>query len=135
MHQQNANIREFSRPLNPAEKLRKQIRAVLLVMSILTGVVAATAFFIAGPRAMLAASCGGLSQIVAVWAYGRISRSDGIPAPKTILARFLLAEIAKIVIALVLLLAGYLFFGAHVLWFAAAFVVVLAAYLLVLISK
>ena len=135
MHQQNANIREFSRPLDPAEKLRKQIRAVLLVMSILTGIVAATAFFIADAKAMLTALAGGLSQIAAVFAYGRISRFRGIPAPKAMLAQFLLAEIVKLVVALMLLLAGFMFFGANALWFAGAFVVALAAYLLVLISK
>ncbi|WP_184199297.1 hypothetical protein [Chitinimonas taiwanensis] len=135
MHQENANIREFSRPLSPAEKLRKQIRAVLLVMSALTGVVAATAFFIADTKAMFAALAGGLSQIAAVWVYGRVSRFEGIPAPKTLYAQFLLAEIVKVVVSLALLLAGYVIFGANALWFAGAFVASLLAYLLVLISK
>ncbi|MGQ5522768.1 hypothetical protein ACUHMQ_05835 [Chitinimonas sp. PSY-7] len=135
MHQENANIREFSQPLSPSEKLRKQIRAVLLVMSALTGVVAATAFFIADAKAMLAALCGGLSQIVAVFAYGRVSRFEGIPAPKALYAQFLMAEIVKIVVSLALLVAGYIIFGANALWFAGAFVAALVAYLLVLISK
>ncbi|GLR12141.1 hypothetical protein QWZ03_15930 [Chitinimonas viridis] len=135
MHQQNANIREFSGPLCPAEKLRKQIRAVLIAMSALTGVVAAAAFFIADTKAMLAALMGGLSQIAAVVAYGRVSRFNGIPAPKAMLAQFLLAEIVKVVVALILLIAGYLFFGASAPWFAGAFVAALAAYLLVLILK
>ncbi|TSJ91275.1 hypothetical protein [Chitinimonas sp. BJB300] len=135
MHQENANIREFSQPLSPSEKLRKQIRAVLLVMSALTGVVATTAFFIVDIKAMLAALFGGLSQIVAVFAYGRVSRFEGIPAPKALFAQFLMAEIVKIVVSLALLLAGYIIFGANALWFAGAFVAALAAYLLVLISK
>lgn len=135
MHQEKANIRPFSHPLSPADKLRRQIRAVLLAMSALTGVVAATAFFIAGAKAMLAASCGGLSQIAAVWVYGRVARNDGIPAPNAMLAQFLLAEIVKIVVALALLVAGYVIFGANAVWFAAAFVAALAAYLLVLILK
>ena len=40
-----------------------------------------------------------------------------------------------IVVSLMLLLAGYLLFGEYALWFAAAFVVALAAYLLVLLLK
>lgn len=133
MHQENANIREFSQPPSPAEKLKKQIRAVLFVMSILTGVVAATAFFVSDAKAMLAAVMGGLSQIAAVWVYGRISRFKGIPAPKAMLAQFMLAEIMKIVVSLILLVVGFVAFGANALWFAGAFVAALAAYLLVLI--
>ncbi|PHV12681.1 hypothetical protein CSQ89_04375 [Chitinimonas sp. BJB300] len=104
-------------------------------MSALTGVVATTAFFIVDIKAMLAALFGGLSQIVAVFAYGRVSRFEGIPAPKALFAQFLMAEIVKIVVSLALLLAGYIIFGANALWFAGAFVAALAAYLLVLISK
>ncbi|QDQ27063.1 hypothetical protein FNU76_12215 [Chitinimonas arctica] len=134
MHQEKANIRGFSTALSPAEKLRKQIRAVLFVMSALTGVVATTAFFIADAKAMLAALLGGLSQIAAVLAYGRVSRFNGIPAPNAMLAQFLLAEIVKLVVALTLLVAGFILFGANALWFAGAFVAALAAYLLVLVS-
>lgn len=135
MHQQNATIRPFSRPLSPADKLRKQIRAVLIAMSALTGVVAAAAFFIAGPKAMLAALMGGSSQIAAVLAYARVARFKGIPDPKSMLAQFFTAEIVKIVVALALLLAGFLIFGANATWFAVAFVVAMAAYLLVLLLK
>lgn len=136
MHQHNANIREFSRPLDPAEKLRKQIRAVLLVMSILTGIVAATAFFIADAKAMLAALAGGLSQIAAVWVYRRVALGKKeIPAPKALLSQFMLAEIVKLITALMLMLAGFVAFGAQALWFLGTAVAALAAYWLVLILK
>ena len=135
MHQENATIRQFSRSLSPNEKLRRQIRAVLLAMSALTLAVTVTAFFIAGPKAMLAALMGGLSQIVAVLVYARVARSNEIPQPKAILALHMAAEIAKIVVMLILMLVGTVIFGTNAVWFLGAFVVALAAYWLVLIFK
>ena len=135
MHQENATIRQFSRSLSPNEKLRRQIRAVLLAMSALTVVVTVTAFFIAGPKAMLAALTGGLSQIAAVLVYARVARSKDIPQPKVILALHMTAEITKIIVMLALMLAGTIIFGTNAVWFLGAFVVALAAYWLVLIFK
>jgi F0F1-type ATP synthase assembly protein I len=136
MHQENANIRQFSQPLSPVDKMRKQIRAVLLVMSALTGVVAATAFFIASSKAMLAALFGGLSQIAAVWIYRRIAtRNTEIPTPQAMLGHFMLAEVAKLITALALMIAGLIAFGASAPWFLGAAVAALAAYWLVLILK
>jgi F0F1-type ATP synthase assembly protein I len=136
MHQENANIRQFSRPLSPVDRIRKQIRAVLLAMSALAGLVAATAFFIAGAKAMLAALFGGLSQIVAVWAYRRIAISGTeIPTPQAMLSRFMVAEIVKIIVALALMIAGLVAFGANALWFLGAAMAALSAYWLVLIFK
>jgi F0F1-type ATP synthase assembly protein I len=134
MHQDNANIRQFSSPLSPREKIRKQIRAVLLAMSALTLAVAATAFFVTGTKAMLAACAGGLSQIVAALVYRRIATNgEEIPAPSAIFGQFMLAEIVKLVTALMLLLAGFLAFGAQALWVLSAAVAALSAYWLVLI--
>ena len=135
MPQYNANIRQLLRPLPPGEKLKKQIRTVLLTMSALTGAVAVTALFIADTKAMLAALFGGLSQMAAVVAYKRINRFDRIPAPNAMLAQFYLAEVVKIVVALVLLVTGCRLFGANASWFVGAYVAALAAYWLVLLSK
>ena len=133
MHQENANIRQFSRPLSPSETMRKQIRAVLLAMSALAVAVAVTAFFIAGTKAMLAALAGGLSQIASVLVYARLARYKEIPHPKAVLTLHMVAQIAKVAVALVLMLLGALAFGANVGWFLVAFAVALAAYWLVLI--
>ncbi|WP_374352421.1 hypothetical protein [Chitinimonas sp.] len=109
---------------------------MLLAMSGLSGLVTATAFFIAGPRAMLAALFGGLSQIAAVWVYRRIAlTSSENSSPKDMLGRFFAAEIAKIIAALMLMLAGLIAFGSNALWFLGAAMAALAAYWLVLIFK
>jgi len=133
MHPENANIRPIVRAVPPGQRLQQQIRTVLLLMIALTGVVAVTAVFFADAKAMLAALAGGLSQIVAVATYSRIARADRIPAPKAMLYQHLLAETAKIVVALVLLFAGVIGFGANAAWFIAAFLVTLMAYWLVLV--
>jgi F0F1-type ATP synthase assembly protein I len=136
MHQENANIRQLSQPLSPTDRVRKQIRAVLIVMLALTVPIAATAFFIAGPKAMLAAFFGGLSQVAAVWLYRRIATSTTeIPTPQAMLGRFMLAEVAKLITALALMIAGLVAFGANAPWFLGAAVAALAAYWLVLILK
>lgn len=133
MYKSNATIPLLFGLSQPDLALKRQIKTVLLAMSILCLIVCVAAIFFADAKAMLAALAGGLSQIAAVWVYGRIARSDRIFAPKAILARHLIAQIVKVTVALVLLLIGALIFGPEVVWFIAAFSITLTAYWLALI--
>jgi F0F1-type ATP synthase assembly protein I len=131
----NANIPQFSRPTPLGEALKREIRRVLWTMLALVLAIAVAALFIAGAVAALAALMGGLSMVAAVLVQSRVLRHQGIPHPKAMFAQILVAELVKVVVALILLVIGLHRFGTHAAWFLAAFVAALAAYLLVLLFK
>ncbi|MDK2122541.1 hypothetical protein PZA18_00595 [Chitinimonas sp. DQS-5] len=135
MRLENDNIQKISRPTDLPSLLREKINSVLRVMAVIVLLVAGIGLIVSGSKAMTAAIIGGLAHIAVVAIYGWVAQIKGFPAPKTILSKFLLAEMVKIVVAVILLAAGFVFFGESAVWFAAAFLAALAAYLLVLIFK
>jgi len=132
MRSENVNMRAVMAQATGLLQLKQQIRVIVATMFSVSSIVALLVAIVADGRAAASVFGGGLVQSIAVLAYGAVVYMPPKVTLKTLFYRQMLAQITKIVVAILGLWGAFSVPGVNPVMLLLGFIGALAAYGVVL---